>query len=216
MTFVNEIHPDHLDILKEVGNIGAGHAATALSVLLDSVIDMKVPAVKIVPFQDIYETVGGTDVIVAAIFLRIQGDAPGNMFFMLPIKEASKFIQQLTGDKTIDFECPPYNEMGLSALCEMGNIVAGSYLSAFSDFTSLHLHPTPPAIAIDMMVAILGDGLLEISQAGDYAILIDTEITERNDLNATTETKGHFFLLPDPDSFEKIFQSLGVNVNDNS
>ncbi len=213
MSFINRIQPEHLDILKEVGNIGAGHAATALSKLLNKTIDMKVPAVRVTSFDTITELVGGSDNVVAAIFLRIEGEAPGNMFFMLPVNEATRLIQYLTGDQSFDLNHPPYSELGLSALQELGNILAGSYLSAFSDFTKLNLQPSVPALSIDMAIAILSYGLLELSQVGDYAIVIDTEILEKIDENSK-KTTGHFFLLPDPDSYEKIFQALGVPMNE--
>ncbi len=213
MSFINRMKTYHLDILKEVGNIGAGHAATALSKLLNKTIDMKVPAVRIVSFDEITELVGGADNIVAAIFLRIEGDTPGNMFFMLPVNEATTLIQYLTGDQSFDLNHPPYPELGLSALQELGNILAGSYLSAFSDFTKLNLQPSVPALSIDMAIAILSYGLLELSQVGDSAIVIDTEIVEKLDVNSQ-KTTGHFFLLPDPDSYEIIFQALGVPIDE--
>lgn len=213
MSFINRIQPYHLDILKEVGNIGAGHAATALSKLLNKTIDMRVPAVRVVSFNQITELVGGSDNVVAAIFLRIEGDAPGNMFFLLPVNEASNLIQYLTGDQTFDLHNPPYPDLGLSALQEVGNILAGSYLSAFSDFTTLTLQLSVPALSIDMANAILSYGLLELSQVGDYAIVIDTEILEKVDRNSH-KTRGHVFLLPDPGSYEIIFQALGVSINE--
>lgn len=213
MNFIERIQPHHLDILKEIGNIGAGHAATALSKLLNKVIDMKVPAVEVVSFVEITELVGGSDNIVAAIFLRIEGDAPGNMFFMLPVNEATTLIRHLTSDDNFDLTNPPYSELGLSALHEVGNILAGSYLSALSDFTQLNLQPSVPSLSIDMATAILSYGLLELSQVGDYAIVIDTEITEKLDEN-TQKTRGHFFLLPDPDSYDKLFHSLGVSIHE--
>ena len=213
MCFINRIQPHHLDILKEVGNIGAGHAATALSRLLNKTIDMKVPAVRVVSFNEITELVGGSDNIVAAIFLRIEGEAPGNMFFMLPVDEATTLIQYLTGDQTFDLDHPPYPDMGLSALQEVGNILAGSYLSAFSDFTKLNMQPSVPALSVDMAIAILSYGLLELSQVGDFAIVIETEILEKVDENSQ-KTSGHFFLLPDPDSYEIIFNALGVPIDE--
>ena len=203
---------DHLDILREIGNIGAGNAATSLSAMLSKTIDMKVPSVRVVPFNDICESVGGEEAVVAAVFLRIDGDAPGSMFFMLPANEASSLIQQLIMDPSVDFFSNNIPEMALSAMNEVGNILSGSYLSALSDFTKLNLQPTPPAVAIDMSMAILSFGLVEISRVGDYAILIDTEINEKGEDN-TIQTKGHFFLLPDPDSLGIIFRSLGV-IND--
>lgn len=209
MSLIKHLSTTHIDILKEVGNIGAGHAATALSKLLNKKIDMKVPDVKVVSFNEMMEVVGGTENVVASVFLRIEGDAPGSMFFILSIEQASRFIQQLTNDHDFSLENLPYPEMALSALQELGNILSGSYLTSFSDFTNLNLYPSVPAISIDMIGAILSFGLIELSTVGDYAILIDTALQEENQ-PITDSVKGHFFLLPDPDSFSIIFKALGV------
>ncbi|MBD8068277.1 chemotaxis protein CheC [Bacillus sp. PS06] len=208
MSYFNGIKPKHIDILKEIGNIGAGHSATALSTLLNKKIDMKVPVVRVLSFDEMMDLVGGPDHIVASVFLRIEGDAPGSMFFVLSLHQASRFIQYLTGEEHVSYEELISSELGLSALQELGNILSGSYLSSLSDFTNLNLYPTVPAVSIDMVGAILGYGLIELSQVSDYAIIIDAAINEFDDEDYV---KGHFFLLPDPDSFEKLFHSLGVN-----
>ncbi|WP_233713277.1 chemotaxis protein CheC [Lederbergia citri] len=206
------ITPFQLDILKEIGNIGAGNAATALSVLVGKNIDMKVPSVKIVTFDEMLEMAGGHDTIVTAVFLRVEGDASGSMFFILPIEQATKYVQRLTGDSIFSFDNPPYSEMGLSAMQELGNILSGSYLSSLSDFTGLALHPSVPSISIDMAGAIISYGLIELSHSQDYAIVIDTAL---NDENTNSDcVNGHFFLLPDPESFSVIFNTLGVDMND--
>ena len=98
-----------------------------------------------------------------------------------------------------------YSELELSALNEIGNILAGSYLSSLADFTNLNMQPTVPALAIDMAGAILSYGLLQFGQMGDQALLIDTKFLE-----GENEVQGHFFLIPDPESFGKIFSALGV------
>jgi chemotaxis protein CheC len=212
MSFINKISSIHLDILKEIGNIGAGHAATALSTLLNKKIDMKVPNVRIVSFDEMMELAGGPDNIVASVFLRIDGEAPGSMFFVLSLEQASHFIYQMTGEENIDFTSPPYPEIAVSALQELGNILSGSYLSSLSDFTRLHLYPSVPALSIDMVGAVISFGLLELSQVSDYAIVIDTALNEADAQFGSV--KGHFFLLPDPNSFEIIFSALGVPVNE--
>ncbi|WP_374721861.1 chemotaxis protein CheC [Peribacillus tepidiphilus] len=212
MSFINKISSIHLDILKEIGNIGAGHAATALSTLLNKKIDMKVPNVRIVSFDEMMELAGGPENIVASVFLRIDGEAPGSMFFVLSLEQASHFINQMTGEENIDFTSPPYPEIAISALQELGNILSGSYLSSLSDFTRLHLYPSVPALSIDMVGAVISFGLLELSQVSDYAIVIDTALNE--DDAQFGSVKGHFFLLPDPNSFEIIFSALGVPVNE--
>ncbi|WP_245375545.1 chemotaxis protein CheC [Paenibacillus eucommiae] len=192
-----------MDVLKEVGNIGAGHAATALSTLLNKPIDMLVPRVRMLPFEEICESVGGAETVVMAIFLRVDGDAPGNLFFILNLESARKMLLHLVGIPELDGE--EYTEMEISALNEIGNILAGSYLSSLADFTHLRMSPTVPSLAIDMAGAILSYGLLQFGHMGDQALLIDTKFLE-----GENEVQGHFFLIPDPESFSKIFIALGV------
>lgn len=194
-----------MDVLKEVGNIGAGHAATALSKLLDKPVDMLVPKVRMVPFEEIADSVGGAEQVVIAIFLRVEGETPGNLFFIITLDSAKKLLRNLVGIEVVDAE--EYSEMELSALNEIGNILAGSYLSSLADFTQLNMQPTVPSLAMDMAGAILSYGLLQFGQMGDQALLIDTKF-----LDGSEEVEGHFFLIPDPESFEKIFIALGVHT----
>ncbi|BCG59664.1 CheY-P phosphatase CheC [Paenibacillus sp. URB8-2] len=196
-----------MDVLKEVGNIGAGNAATALSQLLNKPIDMAVPKVQLLGFEEIAEKVGGAEELVYAVFLRVEGEAPGNLFFILTPEAARSLLSRVAGISTVSVE--ELSEMEMSALSEIGNILAGSYLSSLADFTSLSMYPTVPALAMDMAGAILSYGLLQFGQMGDDALLIDTTFLEGKD-----EIEGQFFLIPDPESFPKIFKSLGVPFED--
>ena len=203
MSLWNEFKDEFkLDVLKEVGNIGAGHAATALSRILNHPVDMSVPTVSLVPFEEIADRVGGAEQVVIAVFLRVEGDAPGNMFFIIREDSAKWLLRNLL---SIDTEDGTYSDMELSALNEIGNILAGSYLSSLADFTKLAMTPTVPSLAIDMAGAILSYGLLQFGQMGDAALLIETKFLEDRDT-----VEGQFFLIPDPESFEKIFRALGV------
>lgn len=208
MSFIESLTEYQLDTLKEVGNIGSGNAATSLSALLNRKVDMKVPAVRVVGFDEMMDLVGGPETLIVSVYLRIQGEAPGNMFFVLSPDEAEAFVKEMTGLDSFDLKNPPFDEMGLSALQELGNILAGSYLSALSDFIQILLQPSVPLLHVDMAAAILTQGLMELSQESDYAIIIDTIINEED--NDSAPIKGHFFLLPDPESFPKIFDRLGV------
>jgi chemotaxis protein CheC len=193
----------HLDVLREVGNIGAGHAATALSTLLNKPVDMQVPQVKLVPFEQISESVGGSETVVMAIFLRVEGETPGNLFFILSLESARHLLKRLVGLECGETE--EFAEMELSALNEIGNILAGSYLTSLADFTRLNMYPTVPSLAVDMAGAILSYGLLQFGEMGDNALFIDTKFLQNGD-----EVEGHFFLIPDPESFDRIFAALGV------
>lgn len=202
-----KINSMHLDVLKEIGNIGASHAATALSDLLDKKIEMRVPKVEMITFNEMMDLAGGSEKVVVGIYLRIEGDVEGSMFFILPIEQANRFIQHLIQDEQFDFQSN-VSELGMSAMQEMGNILSGSYLSAMSDFLNLKLYPTVPGLSIDMFGAIISIGLIELSRVSDYVIVINTSISEEG--LEDTKMKGHFFLLPNPESFEVIFNALGV------
>ena len=210
MSQIQKITSLHLDVLKEIGNIGAAHAATALSELLQSKIDMRVPKVEMVSFNDMMELVGGAESVVVGIFLQIEGDIEGSMFFILPIDKANLFIRNLIKDDQFSFQDEPISELGLSAMQELGNILSGSYLSALSDFTGLKIYPTVPGLSVDMFGAIISIGLIEISQVSDQVIVINTSIFEEEQQQQNHEVRGHFFLLPDPTSFTTIFTALGV------
>lgn len=209
MSSENEITEMHLDVLKEIGNIGAAHAATSLSQLLGQKIDMRVPNVQLVTFDEMFDLAGGSEKVVAGIFLRIEGDVTGTMFFVLTIESATQFIRKLTMDPGFTFTDMEDLGMGASALQELGNILSGSYLSALSDFTSLNIYPTVPSLSIDMVGAIVSFGLIEVSQYSDEVIVIETEILQEGE-QGMTSLAGHFFLLPDPPSYRTIFNSLGV------
>lgn len=132
------------------------------------------------------------------------------MFFILPIEQADRFIQSLINDDQFSFSDGKLTELGVSAMQELGNILSGSYLSALSDFTGMKLYPTVPGLSVDMFGAIISTGLIEISEVSDQVIVINTSIFEEG-FDNRNEVHGHFFLLPDPDSFTSIFKALGVS-----
>ncbi|MEN1984945.1 chemotaxis protein CheC [Paenibacillus hubeiensis] len=206
MEIFNRFEGIQLDVLKEVGNIGAGNAATALSQLLNKPIDMGVPTVEMLPFEKVAEKVGGDERIVVTVFLRVEGEAPGNLFFMMAPEAAKMLLNRLAGFELK--EGLEFTEMEQSALSEIGNMLAGSYLSSLADFTGLSMYPTVPGLAVDMAGAILSYGLLQFGEMGDDALLIDTSFLEGQD-----QVEGQFFLIPDPASFAKIFESLGVPLD---
>lgn len=200
-----------IDVLREIGNIGAGNAATSMSKLINKKIDMQVPSVKIVAFDEVMDMIGGPEELIVAIFIRIQGQAPGTVYFILTKEEAEFLVREITTDSAFtlmgDVEPDP---LAISALHEAGNILAGSYLSALSDFTKLQMKPSVPSLSIDMAGAILTVGLLELSQVADYAIIIDTKINEQSVVNGV---HGHFLFLSDPATLGKLFASLGIDDN---
>lgn len=198
-----KLSPMQLDALREIGNVGAGNSATALSQIINRKIDMSVPDVAIMPLDEVPDVVGGPDVMVVGVFLRVYGLAPGSVLFLLPRDSAFYLIDMLMGKErgqtqSLDF-------MDESALMEIGNILAGAYLNALSYFTKLTLLPSIPALAMDMAAAILSVVLVQLGQMGDHALVIETEFLSEDD-----GIKGHFFLIPDPGSLDTILAAVGV------
>jgi len=192
-----------LDALKEIGNVGAGNSATALSQLINRKIDMTVPQIAIMPLGDVPDVVGGPDVMVAGVYLRVFGPAPSSILFLLPRDSAFYLVDMLMGRE--QGYTTSLDSMDESALMEIGNILAGAYLNALSHFTKLTLLPSIPALAVDMAGAILSVILIQLGEMGDHALVIETEFTTEND-----GVKGHFFLIPDPGSLSTILSAIGV------
>ncbi len=198
----------HVDVLKEVGNIGAGHATTSLSEFLGKSIKMTVPEVNVLPFEEVPEVVGGPERLVAGVYMRFEGEAPGSLMLLFDKREAVQLVELLMGQvPEQDNETNELGEMEQSALMETGNIVASSYLTAMSDMTKMDISPTVPAVAVDMAGAILQVILFQVDEdISEHVILIGTEFSQESDI-----VRGHFFLIPDQDSFPKILRSLGFD-----
>jgi len=194
-----DLTPLQLDALREVGNIGTGNAATALSQLINKKVDMTVPAINIVPFDDIFSSIGGDEIVVGVI-VRVLGDIPGNILFVFEKDTALGLVEILTGMKE-----EYLSEMGNSVICEIGNIISSSYMNAISKFTGLTVVPSVPAVTYDMLGAILSTTFIESGQFDDYVLDIETVFIQNN-----SEISGHFYYVPMPGSLEKILNTLGI------
>lgn len=189
-----------LDALREVSNIGAGNAATSMSVMMNKKIDMTVPAVNILAFDEVFE-LSQADVVYGVI-VRVIGDIPGNVLIVINKDVAFDMIKAMIGIETEEV-----NELGSSVLCEYGNIISAGYLNAIAEFTGLSVQPSVPAIAFDMISAILGTCFIEAGQHDEYILDIET-------IFKGEDNKGlgiHFYYIPAPGSLDKILTAIGVN-----
>ena len=198
----DEINSMYFYVLKEIGNIGAGNATTAIATLLNIKINMEVPNVKLMPVQELNTAIGSEEEEIAGIYLGVQNDIEGSLMFLLKMDAAHVLVNLLMG-RSMDYR-EPFDEMDLSAMKEIGNIIAGSYLSALSGMTGLNISPTVPYISIDMAGAILSIPAIQFGQFGDNALLIETSF------GGETMLQGYFILLPELDSYDKILTSLGI------
>ncbi len=201
---VERISQEYFDVLKELGNIGAGNATTALAQLLQCKVDMKVPQVKLLEFKNVGAMIGGEEQIMTGIYLGVEGDVTGSIMFLMEKVTAKHLVSKMM--MGMESGGDQFNEMEMSALMEVGNIITGSYLNSLSDMTRLKIYPTIPSIATDMAGAILSVPAIEFGVYGDRILLIQTQFSDEMELN------GYFILVPDVDSYARILSSLGLNV----
>ncbi|MCO1601292.1 chemotaxis protein CheC [Desulfosporosinus nitroreducens] len=196
-----EITQLQLDALREIGNVGSGHAATALSTLLQRRIDMSVPEVWAVPFEQVTSIVGQLDTPQAVIYVKVEGEASGKAVFFFPVESAEIVVKALFGtNETMDL----YNEMAQSALKEVGNILVSSFIMALTQFSGIPLQPSVPALAVDMIGATLDAIFLEEGVLEDTVLFIDTQLT------GIPKIEGQFIFLPDDGSLKKLLGAMGV------
>jgi chemotaxis protein CheC len=201
---LEEFSDMEFDVLKEISNIGAGNATTAISTMLGIKVDMKVPVIKFLEFKELAESIGGAENIVTGILFGLEMDIDGMMMFVMDCRSAQKMVASIL--HTEEAEGAEFSEMGVSVLQELGNIIAGSYLSAISSLTHLSIAPTVPYLSVDMAGAILSVPAIQFGTVSDRALLIRSEFGEEG-----TNVDGYFILVPTLEAFEKIFTSLGLS-----
>ena len=199
----------HLDVFKEIGNIGAGNAASALAGLLNRRITMTVPDATVVPFSTIANVLDGPETLVSGVLVDISGDLNGYILLLLGMEDAMAMISQALQQDKRDVKTPDFEltEMERDTIIEIANILVGSFLSAISGFTGLKVVPTVPQLAVDMLGAIISIATIEYGMIGDTVLFLNTQFNDSGgDIN------GHFFLIPDYSSYKILLESLGLEV----
>jgi chemotaxis protein CheC len=194
-----------LDVLKEIGNIGAGNAATALAKMISKKVDMKVPQVNVLDFSEVPEILGGPEEEVVGIFFKLEGEIEGSIMFLLKVNSALQLIELLMPGIASD----GFNDFCFSALQEIGNILAGSYISSLSSLSSLDIKISVPSLALDMAGAILSVPAIHFGLIGDKILIIENEFVE---LVENDSVNGYFILIPEVDSYDTLLKSLGVQI----
>ena len=200
---IRNLNPSQLDALREVANIGAGHAATALSQMTGSTILIAVPRLKVVALEDLSLEIGPPEEPVAAVLMAMLGDITGRTLLVFPRVVALRLASILTR-RTFD-EASGLGPLGESALKEAGNILSGAYLNALSEFMGMMLLNSPPDLAIDMSAAVLTSEELEFGMGGDYVFCVESEFVIQG---SAERLRGFFLLLPDPPSLRVILKAV--------
>ncbi len=191
-----------VDAMREVANIGAGHAATALSQITGQRIMISVPRINITTLDNIPNTIGGAEEPVAAVAIRVDGDLKGVTLLVFPQPIALRVAGLMMG-KRVD----TLGTIEQSALKEAGNILSGAYLNALAEFLQMRILNSPPILAVDMSDAVLSSTYLEASEGAEYVFCVESEFQLQND---TAPLRGYFLLLPDPPSLRAMLTAIKV------
>lgn len=200
------LKPMQLDALREVANIGAGHAATALSQMTGQTIMITVPTINISPLEDVPPHIGDPGEEVAAVLMNMLGDLSGRTLLVFPRATAIRMAGLLLGRAHDGSDT--LSALQESAIKEAGNILSGAYMNALSDFMGLRLMPSPPSLAIDMAQAVLTTAYLQFGDDRDLVFCVETEFLMHD---AAERLRGFFLLLPDVASLRAILRAMRVD-----
>ncbi len=200
---VENLNAAQLDTLKEIGNIGQGNAASAMADMMGKFVDVSVPVVRLLNFEDTVNFIGGAENTVIGIVFTLSGDINGMLLHVLKESVANTILHTVTG--TENKELTDFSEMDMSCLQEIGNILAGSYINAIASLTGLSINISVPNVMVDMAGAILSIPAVEFAKIGNKVLLIDD-----NFIIDKTELLSDILLVPDVKSLSVLFSKLGV------
>lgn len=201
----SDLNDMQLDVLREIGNIGSGNAATSLSTMLDRPVDIGVPRINILDYNQVVTALGGPEEMIVGLLLTLTGDVNGMMMFLLQKEFAHMTINALLGETLDDFA--QIDDIGYSAIKEVANIMAASYVNAISTMSGLSINISVPDMSVDMAGAILSVPAIHYANISDKIIFI-----EDNFVSSEENANSHVLMIPDVESLQKIMVSLGIEI----
>ena len=201
----DDLNSMHFDVLRELGNIGSGNAATALSSMMGRAIDITVPTVKVLDYSEAIEFLGGPEHIVVGMLVRMEGDIEGMILFVLEKEFAGIVLKSFFGKDLADIT--EMDEFDISALNEIGNIMSGSYVNALSSISGMTINISVPSLTVDMLGAIMSVPAIEFAAVSDKVLFIDETFIIGEDT-----IQSNMILIPEMDSLAVLLQRLGVDI----
>lgn len=198
-----ELNENYIDILKEIGNIGAGNAATSLSEMLSKRIDMNIPEVNLLEYNDIVESIGGAENVVVGILVNFEGEINGVILFLLKREFVHLILNSLLETDLESFE--DITEMGISALSEIGNIMISSYVNSISTLADIKINISVPSLNIDMSGALLDTVTAQFTEVSDKVISIKEKYYVQD-----KDIHSNMLLLPDNKSMEILLKRFEI------
>ncbi len=191
-----------LDALREISSIASGNAATSLSSLLGRRIDITAPRVTVEALENVAEILGGVEKVLTVIHIMVRGTLSGSILFILPPSESLSLINILTNQDRKKIE--DLDELELSALKELGNIVTGSYTKALSDVLKIRIEFSIPGFAYDMLGAVLEEIIARLSLEVQYAVITESNFVVSGDIH-----RGHLVFIMSPNALRAVIDALG-------
>jgi len=199
----NDINEFHIDVLREIANIGSGNAASSLSRMLGHTVNISIPDIGIKGFNEAYEVLGGAEAIMVGTLLMISGGINGMMMFLMPIEVVCELVNMLMFTNIKSHE--EIDEMGYSVINEVSNIMSASFVTAVADMTDLTVDISPPEAALDMLGSIMSVPSIYFAKMSDTLLLMQNELEIEG-----KKARASVLLFPDIPSLEKIMTSLGI------
>lgn len=201
----NELTALQIDTIREISNIGMGNAATALSQMVDKTVTITVPEAVLIDITEVPGLYGGEDTEVAASYVQVVGQVRGHLLIVFPVADAHILIELMMPGKNLNLMSDPKDEMAYSAIQEIGNILASSYLRSLAEMTQLNILPTVPAVAVDFAGSIVGYVVTSLQDVTEKLVVVKTNFDVSGKLIV-----GHCIFIPEAGSLQVMLDSLGV------
>ncbi len=203
ITNYEQMNSMELDVLREIGSIGTGNAATALSTMLNQKIQMSMPEVSILGYNEAISKMGGPEKIVAGVMSRIKGEINGIMLYTQELDSMNTLLKGVLADKISDYF--QLNEMEISAIIEVGNIIISSYMNAITTLAGISATQSVPGISINMLGGILAVPMVEYGYESNKILTIGGKLSMDDH-----ELESNLILLPDLKSLNHLFEKLNI------
>ncbi|MDR1778454.1 MAG: chemotaxis protein CheC [Clostridiales Family XIII bacterium] len=199
----SDLGENHIDALREIGNIGAGNAASSLAVLLGEDVHIGVPQVRIEPYENVIRSLGGPEELGVAVLVDFLGEASGVVLFILSMQDANRILSIMAGTPDADEEA--LTDMKLSAIMEIGNILGSSYLGSVATLTGMQIRVDVPRVAIDMLGAILAEPIAAYGAGENQVMFIEESFS-----SARSDLHSHVILFTEMATLAEIMKRLGI------
>lgn len=201
-----ELNDIQIDVLREIGNIGAGNAATALATMLDEKVEISVPRVRITDFDTAVNALGGAETLTVGVLVNFMGEATGLIMFLLKMEDARNVLRILVGGAPDEKEEEgELSDLKLSAIKEIGNILGSSYINSIATLTGLRIEISVPYVAIDMAGALMSVPVIEFGSVGDKVMFIEESFLSEHD-----RLSSNVIMFAEVDTINTIMKRLGI------